>query len=120
MTPLASSFLLFTEFYVLPISARALPKSSRACKLENVLLLYIGAALVLGGGAFAVVRRQKLLAARLQQEALSAEVAAIAATARAEAAALVSSADADAKEKVLDARHVAQDEAHKLERELQR
>ena len=117
---LASSFPLFTEFYVLPISARALPKSSRACKLVNVLLLYIAAAVVLGGGAFAVVRRQKLLAARLQQEALSAEVAAIRATARAEAAVQISAADADAKEKLLDARHAAQEEAHKLERELQR
>ena len=120
MTPLATSFLAFTEFYVLPIPARALPKSPRDCNLVDVLLLYIAAALVLGGGAFAVVRRQKLLAARLQQEALSAEVAAIRATARAEANAAVSSAAAEAKEKLLDARHAAQDEAHKLERELQR
>ncbi len=86
----------------------------------DVLPLYIVAALVLGGGAFAVVRRQKLLAARLQKEALAAEVAAIQATARAESAAAVSAADADATEKLLDARRAAQEEAHKLERELQR
>jgi len=85
-----------------------------------VLLLYIGAALVLGGGAFALMRRRRLLDARLREEALSAEVAAIRATARAEANAIVSSADADAKEKLLDARHAAQEEAHKHERELQR
>jgi ribonuclease Y len=97
-----------------------LPKSLADCTLEYVLLLYIVAALVLGGGAFAVVRRQKQLAARLQKERLSAEIAAIQATARAEANAAVSSAAAEAKEKLLDARHAAQEEAHKLERELQR
>ncbi|MGZ3425815.1 MAG: Rnase Y domain-containing protein [Polyangia bacterium] len=102
------------------VEARTLPKSLSDCKLETVLLLYIAAALVLGGCAFAVVRRQRLQAARLRKEALAAEVAAIGAIARAEAAAAVSSAAAEAKEKVLDARRVAQDEAHRLERELQR
>jgi ribonuclease Y len=97
-----------------------LPKPAAGCNVEDVLLIYIAAALVLGGGAFAVVRRRKLGDARLRDEALSAEIAAIQATARAEAAAAVSSAAAEAKEKVLDARHAAQEEAHKLERELQR
>ncbi len=85
-----------------------------------VLLLYIGAALVLGGGAFTVVRRRKLLDARLREEALAAEIAAIAATGRAEASAAISSASAEAKERLLDARHAAQEAAHKQERELQR
>src|SRR5262250_597005 len=101
------SFLFFTEFYVQPISARVLPKSSADCKLVVVFFLYIAAALILGGGAFTVVRRRKLLDARLREEALSAEVAAIRATARAEAAALVSASSAEAKEKLLDARHAA-------------
>ena len=85
-----------------------------------MFLLYVVAALILGGGAFAVVRRRKLLDARLREEALAAEIAAIAATGKAEAAAAVSAAAAEAKEQLLDARRVAQDEAHKTERELQR
>jgi hypothetical protein len=55
-----------------------------------VIWLYIVAAMVLGGGAFTVVRRKKLTEARLAADALSAERAAIAATAQAEAAALTS------------------------------
>ncbi|MCU1277886.1 MAG: metal dependent phosphohydrolase, partial [bacterium] len=103
-----------------PVPARSLPKLSTGCKLEIVLLLYIGAAVVLGGCAFAVVRRQRLQAARLRKEALAAEVDAIKAIARAEANAAISGAAAEAKEKVLEARRVAQDEALRIERDLQR
>jgi ribonuclease Y len=82
--------------------------------------IYVAAALVLGGGAFLVVRRRRLIDARLRAQALSAEVEAISATARAEAAALVTSATASAKEQMLESRRIAQDEALKLERELGR
>src|SRR5690242_7616847 len=99
---------------------RALPKSRSDCKLGDVLGLYIVAAAILGGGAFAIVRRKRLTAARLAQQALTAEVEAIKATARAEAAALVSGAQAEAKEQLLDARHTAQKEALDAEREMQR
>ena len=85
-----------------------------------MLLLYIVAAVILGGGAFMVVRRRRLIDARLREQALSAEVDAIKATARAEAAAALSAAVGSAKEQVLDARHVAQEEALRIERELQR
>jgi ribonucrease Y len=85
-----------------------------------VLLLYIVAAAILGGGAFAIVRRQRLTAARIAQRALSAEVEAIKATARAEAATLVSGSAAESKEKLLEARHTAQKEGLDAERELSR
>lgn len=85
-----------------------------------MFFLYLVAAAILGGGAFAIARRKQLTAARLAQQALSAEVEAIKATARAEAAALVGSAAAEAKEKLLDARHLAQTEALEVERELSR
>ena len=97
-----------------------MPKTVGDRKLENVLLLYIAAALVLGGGAFAVVRRRQLDEARRRKEAMSAEVDAIRATARAEAAAMVAAASGSAREQLLDARHAAQAEALKVEREMAR
>jgi ribonucrease Y len=85
-----------------------------------VLLLYIGAALVLGGGAFALVRRRRQLDAHLRAQAFTAEAEAIRATARAEAAAAIAAASGSAREQVLEARHAAQNEALKAERELAR
>jgi ribonuclease Y len=85
-----------------------------------VIWLYIVAALILSSGAFLVVRRKKQTEARLAADALSAELAAIAATAQAEAAALSSSATASARETLLDARRTAHEEAQRLEPQLQR
>jgi ribonuclease Y len=97
-----------------------LAKKSAGSQAVEVFFLYLIAALVLGGGAFSVVRKKLLARARLAADALEAEVQAIRATARAEAAAELSSASAGAREKLLEARHAAHDEAQKIERELHR
>ncbi|MDB4967660.1 MAG: metal dependent phosphohydrolase [Myxococcales bacterium] len=67
-----------------------------------------------------MVRRRRLIDARLREQALSAELNAIRATAQAEAAAAMSAAAGSAKEEVLEARRVAQEEALRIERELHR
>lgn len=84
-----------------------------------MLAIYILAALVLGGGAFALVRRRRMLDAELKAKALSAEVEAIRETARAEAAAERAAASASAREQLLDAKRAAQEEALAAERALQ-
>jgi ribonuclease Y len=85
-----------------------------------VFAVYVVAAVILAVGAFMVVRRRKQADARLRAEALQAEIEAIKATGRAEANAAITAAAASVKEQQLEARRVAQDEAHKLERELSR
>ncbi|HEX4460778.1 MAG TPA: Rnase Y domain-containing protein [Polyangia bacterium] len=95
----------------------SLPKAGAGRKLV-IVLLYILAAAILCGCAFALARRHRLTEQRLAAEALSAEVGAIAAIARAEAAAAVQSASASAREQALEARRQAHEESVKSEREL--
>src|SRR5581483_4282580 len=84
------------------------------------VLPFVLAAVVIFGGAWMLARRTAVERRRVEADAAAAEARAVLETARAAVAAERAAADAQSREKLLELKRAAHDEASRRERELQR